>query len=198
MKSILCVIALLILSACSGKKKETSATIANTVQPSAGGSPTPAAETKSDAPVLKNEPLADADTWKYEETVDKTGNTIYKASITSPTLLQFGFPYAGGSTATLTVRKRDDRTTVYLQVSNGQFNRSFQGGSVRIRFDGKPAVSYSYSAAENGRANIIFFDTEQKLVDQLKAARSTSIDVEFYAQGHRQVPFRTAGLHWNH
>ena len=198
MKFLLYTIALLVLSACSGKKKETSATVDNTVLPPAGVSPTPSIGTKSDASILKNEPLADAGTWKYEKTVDKTGSTVYKAAITSPTRLQFGFPYAGGSTATLTLRKRDDRTTVYLQISNGQFNRSFQGGSVHIRFDNKPAVVYSYSAAENGRANIIFFDTEQKLVNQLKAARSTSIDVEFYAQGHRQILLRTAGLRWSH
>ena len=198
MKFLLYTISLLVLSACSSKKKETSAINNDTVLPSTGVSSTSSVKIKSDAPVLKNEALADADTWKYEKTVDKTGSTVYKASITSPARLEFGFPYTGGSTATLTLRKRNDLTTVYLQIANGQFNRSFQGGSVRIRFDGKPAVVYSYSAAENGRANIIFFDAGQKLINQLKAARNTSIDVEFYAQGHRQLPFRTAGLHWNH
>jgi hypothetical protein len=198
MRFILYTMTVLALSACSGKKKESSTTVSNTISSPASTNPTSSVKPKSDAPVLKNELLPDADTWKYEKTVDKTGSTVYKASITSPTRLQFGFPYTGGSTATLTLRKRDDLTTVYLQITNGQFNRSFQGGKVRIRFDDKPAVVYSYSAAENGRANIIFFDAEQKLVNQLKAARSMVIDVEFYAQGRRQISFRTAGLRWNH
>ncbi|WP_240163775.1 hypothetical protein [Spirosoma taeanense] len=144
----------------------------------------------------QSSPSSRAGRWTYEERADQTGSRVYKASITSPDVLQFGFPYAGGSTAMLTIRKRDESTNVYLEVSKGQFNRSFEGGNARIRFDGKPAQSYSFSAAENGRANIIFFDAEQKLINQMKAARTMVIEIGFYAQGTRQISFNTAGLKW--
>jgi hypothetical protein len=136
--------------------------------------------------------------WVYEKRVDKSGSTVYKASFTSPGVLTFAFPYAGGSAATLTLRHKNDQTYLYLEVSRGQFNRTFQGGKARIAFDSKPAKNYSFSAAENGRANIIFFDDEAKLIAQMKAARKMTIDVEFYAQGRRTIEFSTADLSWNH
>lgn len=136
--------------------------------------------------------------WRYEQKADKGGNTVYKAAINSPTVLNFEFPYAGGSTATLTLRKKNDTHYVYLEVSKGQFNRSFQGGNASIRFDGKPPVRYSLSAAENGRANIVFFDSPQKLINQMKEARKMVVDIEFSGQGTRHIEFTTVGLIWNH
>lgn len=141
---------------------------------------------------------ASAGKWIYEKRVDKSGSTVYKAANTSLTVLNFTFPYAGGSAATLTLRHKNNQTYLYLEVSRGQFNRTFQGGSARISFDGKSPKSYSFSAAENGRANIIFFDNEGKLVSQMKAAKKMTIDVEFYAQGRRTIEFSTADLSWNH
>lgn len=135
--------------------------------------------------------------WRYEKTTDNEGRSVQKASTMSPNLLEFEFPYNGGSTATLTLRKRADDTHVYIQVSKGQFNRSFQGGQARVRFDGKAPVLYSFSAAENGSANVIFFDADQKLINQMKTARNMVVDVEFAGQGKRQITFRTAGLTWN-
>ena len=187
---ILCVFALL---SCSNEKKSTQSAATDTLH------------IPLDAPVNtgldKTAPkaaLANAGKWMYENKVDKDGNSVYKASTLSPDSLKFSFPYQAGSTATLIIRKRASNTTFYLQVSNGQFNRSFQGGQARIRFDNQPATTYAYTAAENGSANIIFFDATQKLIDQLKNARKMSIDIEFYSQGNRQIEFSTAGLIWNH
>ncbi|GAB3990837.1 hypothetical protein GCM10028807_18900 [Spirosoma daeguense] len=137
-------------------------------------------------------------TWQYSETKDNEGRNVYKASITSPKLLEFEFPYEGGSVATLTIRKRENDIHVYIQVSKGQFNRSFQGGKARIRFDKKPAVTYGFSAAENGSANVIFFDSEKSLIKQLKMARTMVVDAEFAGQGTRQIVFQTANLNWTY
>lgn len=98
----------------------------------------------------------------------------------------------------LTIRHKDELTYLYLEVSKGQFNRTFQGGEARIAFDGKSPNTYSFSAAENGRANIIFFDDEAKLIAKMKAAQKMRIDVDFYAQGKRSIEFNTASLAWNH
>ncbi|WP_020605007.1 hypothetical protein [Spirosoma spitsbergense] len=189
----------LTLFACSGNEKSTqgsrinSVQVADTINSSKGG------DGVAEAPVSKPVVSTRSVGWQYQKTINEERETIHKASLDSPTLLQFGFPYTGGSTAALTIRQRQQQpATVYLQVSNGQFNRSFQGGRVRIRFDGKPAVTYTYSAAENGSATIIFFDEAGELIRQLKAAKRMVIDVAFYGQGNRQIEFRTAGLVWNH
>ena len=149
-----------------------------------------------DPPVALTQPAvtatsSDAGHWIYEET--RTG---YKAFTVSPTVLNFPFPYDGGSTATLTLRRRSGETHVYIDVSKGQFNRSFQGGTARVRFDNRPAVSYPLVAAANGRANILFFANEQSLIDQLRQARTMVITVEFAGQDTRAIRFGTANLQW--
>ena len=199
MRKVHCIFCCLTLLACSGREKATQTARVDSVRvldtiPSAKRAGGVAKE-----PVSKQVTNPRSINWQYEKAVNQQGETVYKASLGSPTLLQFTFPYAGGSTAALTIRQRQQQpATVYLQVSNGQFNRSFQGGRVRIRFDGKPAVTYTYSAAENGSASIIFFDEAGELIRQLKAARSMVVSVAFYGQGNQQIEFRTAGLVWNH
>ncbi|GAB2602968.1 hypothetical protein [Spirosoma areae] len=196
-KNLLYLLSLLLFVSCSEKKTATQEKAANQPEVASSVNPEPPIGSSSKKTISKNSPVANAGKWLYEKTTDKEGRTVQKASITSPNLLQFGFPYAGGSTATLTIRKRDSGTNVYLHVSKGQFNRSFQGGNARIGFDGKPASTYAFSAAENGSANIIFFDEAQALIDRMNASRNMIIDVEFYAQGRRQIEFRTADLTWN-
>lgn len=152
----------------------------------------------SEKAVPEKSSVANAGKWHYEQKIDKEGHTVFKAFIVSPTLLEFDFPYNGGSTATLTIRKRNDDTHVYIQVSKGQFNRSFQEGKARVRFDNTSPVTYSFSAAENGSANVIFFDSERELINRMKAARNMTVDVEFAGQGQRKIDFKLAGLQWRH
>lgn len=139
-----------------------------------------------------------ASTWQYAQTTDAAGAPAYKASLVSPDQLVFGFPYEGPATVLLTIRQRNGNTHVYLEVTNGQFNRSFQGGKLPVRFDGKPPIVYAFSAAANGRGNIIFFDAERELIEALKQARTMVVAVDFESQGKRQLSFPVAGLRWNH
>lgn len=197
MKLLLFTASLLMLFACSGKKPDSQDKVRAQTETTANAEPEPPVGMASDKPATGSN-VADAGKWQYERTTDKTNNPVYKASTTSPTVLEFDFPYNGGSTATLTIRKRASGTHVYIQVSKGQFNRSFQGGNARVRFDANPPVNYAFSAAENGSANVIFFDSEQAVLAKIKKARTMIVDVQFAGQGNRQIEFRTAGLVWNH
>jgi hypothetical protein len=196
MKFLFFTISLLTLLACSGKKTATQDKAANPTTTNA--EPEPPIAIAADKLTNENGNVASAGKWLYEKTTDHEGNPVYKASTTSPTVLEFEFPYNGGSTATLIIRKRESGTHVYIQVSKGQFNRSFQGGQARVRFDNSPPVNYAFSAAENGSANVIFFDSEKAIIDKLKKARNMVVDVQFAGQGNRQIAFRTTGLVWNH
>ncbi|UFH54739.1 hypothetical protein [Spirosoma sp. KNUC1025] len=198
MKGLLSFFCLLVLYSCGSKKQSTPGKPADPVATNVDSNPAPVFEKMSEKAMATDKAVEGAGTWHYSKTVDKEGRTVYKASLVSPTLLEFEFPYAGGSVATLTVRKRESDTHVYIQVSKGQFNRSYQDGRARVRFDGNPPTDYSFSAAENGSANVIFFDSEQALLNQMKAARKMVVDIEFAGQGKRQIEFRTAGLTWNH
>lgn len=189
------VLSLTLIWSCS-TKEQTSQPAMTDQRPTKTDPTPPQSATTSSITARQTESRVGNSTWQYSKRVDNEGRTVYKASITSPTLLEFDFPYNGGSLATLTIRKRDTDTHVYIQVSKGQFNRSFQEGRARVRFDGHAPVTYTFSAAENGSANVIFFDSEKALIKQLKTARTMLVDVDFAGQGTRQIEFRTAGLKW--
>ena len=139
---------------------------------------------------------AQATGWVYTRSGDPQGKPVAKASITSPDVLKVGFPYTGTASATLTLRRSSTGTTLYIQVSQGQFTGSYQGGKVRMRFDGQPWKTYAYSPAANGTGMTIFFDAVAPLTEQLKAARTAVIEVPFNGQGRQSILFRVAGLRW--
>lgn len=198
MNHLLFVMTLLALCSCRGNEKPARTTPVDAGQTASAESVTAVNKAVGGEPVVQNPPSASTGKWVYSKTIDKAGSTVHKAIITSPNVLTFTFPYAGGSIATLTIREKNNDTTVYLDVSKGQFNRSFQGGSARIRFDNTPSAIYSFSAAENGRANIVFFDSPKALIERMKKARKMFVNVNFYAQGSRQIEFNVANLDWNH
>ncbi len=142
----------------------------------------------------KRKPAVGLSTGKW--TYTQTPGGAYTASVTSADVVELAPPFQGGSTVTLTIRKRNGSTTVSLIVSKGQFTSSFQGGRVRIRFDDTPSQPYAFSAAGDGRTDIVFFDAIQPLLANLKSARQTSINVGFYGLGTRQLTFNTTGLRW--
>ncbi|GAB3508997.1 hypothetical protein GCM10027341_45520 [Spirosoma knui] len=137
--------------------------------------------------------IAQASGWRYE---NKDG-TVHKATLTSTNEFKLTYPFTGGTPVTLTIRAKGGNTYVYLEVAKGTFTRSFQSGKARIRFDSRPPVTYALSAAANGRANIVFFDQEQRLIKQLKTARTMSVQLQFAGQNQSELRFNTAGLRWN-
>ncbi|GAB3544257.1 hypothetical protein [Spirosoma fluminis] len=141
--------------------------------------------------------IAQASGWRYEKRVEAKGGVVHKATLTSTNEFQLAYPYTGGTPVTLTIRTKGGDTYVYLEVAKGMFTRSFQSGKARIRFDAQPTVTYTLSAAANGRANIVFFDLEQQLIKQLKTARTMSVQLQFTGQNQAGLRFNTAGLRWN-
>lgn len=134
--------------------------------------------------------------WTYHQTTDAAGHVVQKASVRSPTQLDMGYPYGRGAVATLTLRSNEGGTTVYVELSKGHFNRSFQNGTARVRFDGQPARQYALLAAANGRANIVFLESDRTFITSLKRANQMMLDVSFAGQVGRQMVFPTAGLRW--
>ncbi|MDB5240354.1 MAG: hypothetical protein JWP57_979 [Spirosoma sp.] len=192
----LCVVGLLVLASCAGPKKETSPS-----RPDAESSTVAVSSdtiNKQSTRLSTDRSKAQATRWRYEKTTDRTGNPVYKASLLSSNVLQFPYPYTGGSTATLGIRKGNESTYVSIEVSNGQFNRSFQAGSALVRFDGQAPITYSLSAAANGRANIVFFDKASALIKRLKTAKDVTMQVKFPGQTTQTIKFRSAGLQWHH
>lgn len=144
----------------------------------------------------KGEPDS-VESWTYYEKEDKmTLEKVKYAAIYANDLLEFEFPYNGGSVAGLTLRKRGKSLDLFLQVTKGQFNGTFDGGQVRIRFDDNPPKKYSFSGASDASSDIIFLDSEKEIVNQIKKSKKMIIEVEFYQNGLRQIEFNVGGLKW--
>jgi hypothetical protein len=134
--------------------------------------------------------------WIYSEDEDKMTNKMTKyAIITADEELQFKFPYDGGSTATLQLRKKGG-LDIILSVSKGQFTNSYSGGSVRVKFGDSPAKSYSISSSSSGSSDLIFINQTKDFVSRLKSANKIIIEAEFYQEGNKLITFQTAGFDW--
>jgi hypothetical protein len=139
----------------------------------------------------------DLSRWIYSEQEDKmSDNPIKTASIVANEQLEFDFPYSGGATATLTIRKKNSSTDVYLRISTGQFHGDYENPSVRIKFDNEKPKRYSYSEAEDASSDIIFLNSERELIAKMEKAKKMIIEAEFYQEGRRQMEFDVAGLKW--
>lgn len=137
-----------------------------------------------------------ATTWTYDRRVDATGSVVYKATVHSPTLLDLGYPYGSGAVAALTLRSKNGNTTAYIEFAKGAVNRSFQNGTAHVRFDQQPARQYPLTAAANGRANIVFIDTDRAFINSIKRSKQLTMALRFAGQPSRQLIFPTAGLRW--
>lgn len=182
---------------CSDNPKTAQTSRPDSVRTTAEASPETAGTSPPTGTVSATSGTTKSTTWTYENRVEAAGESVtHRASLTSPTRLEFGFPYAGGSTVRLGLRERNGDALVSLHVTNGAFNRSFQEGSVRIRFDGRSPVTYRYAPAQNGSATVIFLDQPDAIIRQLKSSRTAVVNLDFYNQGNRQFTFNTATLRW--
>lgn len=151
---------------------------------------------RSDTPA--KQAARQATTWTYNRAVDATGSVVYKATVSSPTVLDLGYPYGRGAVATLTLRSKNGSTIAYVEFAKGAINRSFQNGTAHVRFDGQPVRQYPLTAAANGRANIVFIDPDRAFTQSIKRANRTTIALLFAGQPNRELVFPTAGLRWPH
>lgn len=137
------------------------------------------------------------DKWQYATREDQLHDLPVKtASLPADNILNFDFPYNGGTQAQLTIRKSSSGTDVFIIVDKGQFNSSFDGGSVTVRFDKGKAREWSFVGASDNSSNIIFLVNEISFIKKLKASKKLIVQAEFYREGNHQMLFDTAGLKW--
>ncbi|RBL92413.1 hypothetical protein [Chitinophaga flava] len=140
-----------------------------------------------------------ASAWRYSEDEDKmTSDKVYHAEVDANELLQFEFPYQGGSTATLYLRNKNKKNNLLLMVSKGQFNSSFQGQNIKVRFDDDKPMTFGTSNANDGDTKVLFIDNVSKFIARMKTAKKVLIEAEFYRSGVRQMEFNVSGFNWAH
>ena len=139
-------------------------------------------------------------TWQYFDQEDKmTSKKTYYALVEANELLEFDFPYNGGSTVTLTIRNKNGENNAYLSVTKGQMlTRSYETTSYRVRFDNQPLQYYPFVAPSDNSSDLAFINNTTKFIKNLKKSKKVIVELEFYQEGLRAIEFDVSNLKWNH
>ncbi|MBY5438551.1 hypothetical protein [Rhizobium leguminosarum] len=138
--------------------------------------------------------------WLYEQEIDKMrGSVINYASVRSDNVLDFSFPYDGGSIATLGFRLRDpNQLEAYLMISKGQFTCSgYSYDVVSVKFDQRPLQEFRCNQAADGDTKTIFINDAMGFLRQMQSTSKIIIEASFYQEGSRQLNFSVAGIRWS-
>ncbi|MBD5254625.1 MAG: hypothetical protein HDS53_00910 [Barnesiella sp.] len=138
--------------------------------------------------------------WQYREEIDEmTDKTSYYAKTVSTNSVDFGFPYEGGSTLSLTVRDSPQYgEDVFISVSKGQFNSHYNGTTIKMRFDDADPFTVNCSEPSDLSSDILFLNGYSKIVGLLKKSSTMKISVEFFQEGTRTFTFDVKDFKWDH
>lgn len=146
---------------------------------------------------------AEMASWRYKETKDEMRNkTSYFASKTSNNTIELSFPYQGGSSITLMLRKHSEYgNDVMFNLYKGQFSCRIDGCNISVKFDDGNIEKYAVSESESGSNDVLFLSgrkSMKKFMDKLKSAKKMVIEFPIYDYGRAQFTFDTQGLEWKH
>lgn len=134
--------------------------------------------------------------WNFSEDKDEMTGSITKFAMNaSSELLFFDSPYDGGSTLTMTVRKRRGNTDVMLQISSGQFLTNDQ--ICRLKFDDGKPITVSISEPSDYSSDVVFLGSAGLIISKLKKAEKLLVEISFYDEGSRQVHYNVKGFKWD-
>lgn len=136
--------------------------------------------------------------WIYEHNIDKmTDDTIFYATSRSNNYEEFDFPYSGGSTVNLILRKKKNKNEVIFRVINGQIMSSYNSSDyVRIRFDNSQPESFYYNSADDGSADCAFINQSNALLKKIKESKLLAVEIPFFQEGRRVFYFSVEKLVW--
>lgn len=135
--------------------------------------------------------------WSYTTSQDQLrGSAIYRASIDSQNSAYFDFPYGGGSTLTMTVRKHPSYgTDVIFDISKGQFICHVDDCAGTINFGDGPET-IGLIEPEDNSSDTLFASDAEDVIAKLKKAKKVIVELPFYQEGNRQFTFAAAPLTW--
>lgn len=139
------------------------------------------------------------ESWSYSTFKDEmTDKETSVASLTSNNSIQQSFPYDGGTTLRMNVRRHPRHgTDVYFVLSSGQLLcNSYDGCSATVRFDDGAARKISMSGSSDNSSDTVFVNDAASFISKLKASKKFVISLEIYQSGAPNFTFDSAGLSW--
>lgn len=131
--------------------------------------------------------------WNYESEIDEMdGSTTKRAIVVSSNIVEFDFPYNGGSTLGICVRKtKKYGTDVMISISNGQFVSSEYNGTnyVTVRFDNNAPIKFTTVEPSDYSNDLLFLENSKKFIKLAKNAKTIKIEAPFFNDGWRVFRF---------
>lgn len=133
--------------------------------------------------------------WNYDSYADEMdGSTTKQALVVSSNVVEFDFPYNGGSTLCIGVcHRKKFGTNVMIMTSKGQFSdNEFNGTNyVTIRFDEDAPIKFSTLESSDGSSDILFLENPKKFIRLAKKAKTIKVEAPFFRDGWRVFTFNT-------
>lgn len=144
-------------------------------------------------------PMIPAAAWAYRETTDAMSSAGgQEACINSVNTVRLDWPYeAVTGRLCIMQRPRQGRDVIVALNGDGQILcRSYDGCTVRVRFEDGEVQSFSAAGPSDGSSNIVFIRNDARMIAAVKAADVTRVELEFYQSGSQTLEFHTRGLVW--
>jgi hypothetical protein len=138
--------------------------------------------------------------WNYSNSTDAVSNKESKqASITSNNSFEMQFPYQGGTTGNIIIRKHPRYgKDVIFTINKGQLLcTSYDGCQVSVRFDNKKPFKVHASEPEDNSSTELFLGGYDKLVKEIKNSKTMVVEATFYQNGARAFEFDVSNLDFN-
>lgn len=142
--------------------------------------------------------------WEYDQSVDEMRGTKSKyAYLKSDNVVDFDFPYDGGSSLQISLRKNNNNPTdVMFSISKGQFscNTITDSCYASIKFDNEAIQNIELAQTTDHSSDVFFisnqFDVNQ-FINDLKKSKKLIIELPFYQEGKKQFKFKLSQLNWD-
>ena len=148
---------------------------------------------------LQNSPDApkkEAASWIYDTSENEMGEKTIYAKIVSENTINMSFPYNGGSTGNIIIRKRQSNLDILFIVSKGQIDTDYQGTFTRVKIDDENPRRYLMNETSDGSTETIFFTNAEALLRKIKMGKRMVVEVPFYQNGQQQFVFNIGNLIW--
>ncbi|BEN27025.1 hypothetical protein RGP44_002894 [Serratia marcescens] len=144
-----------------------------------------------------------ASSWKVSYQNDEMRGTSQKlAYATSDNLVNFEFPYNGGSRLGIMIASANTKLgegekpdslpliRAMLFIDKGQFQcNPYNDCHISVKFDNGEIQSFPMEEASAGRADAILVSDSDEFINNLKKHKTLIIEAEFYRAGNKQFKF---------
>lgn len=129
--------------------------------------------------------------WDYDNSKDTvSGKDIKRAVVHSNNSFEMDFPYQGGTTGSLIIRKHPRYgKDVIFSINKGQLLCDIGGCQVSVRFDDKKPYKVHVNEPEDHSNTVLFLSGYDKLVKEIKNSKKMIVEATFYQNGAKAFEF---------